>query len=91
MSAEAAGETPDARLRRLRLRSWRRGMRETDLLLGPFADAALEQLSLEELDAFESLLLENDQDLYLWISRRYGQPSRFDAIVGRIAAFHGMA
>lgn len=91
MSGEVAGETPDARLRRLRLRSWRRGMRETDLLLGPFADATLEQLSPDELDAFESLLLENDQDLYLWISRRYGQPSRFDGIVGRIAAFHGMA
>ncbi|MBP7002663.1 MAG: succinate dehydrogenase assembly factor 2 [Amaricoccus sp.] len=64
-------------------------MRETDLLLGGFADAELGRLSSDELDAFESLLLENDQDLYLWISRNCGQPSRFDGIVGRIAAFHG--
>ncbi|MBP7240405.1 succinate dehydrogenase assembly factor 2 [Amaricoccus sp.] len=81
----------DPRLKRLRLRAWRRGMRETDLLLGPFADAELGRLSPSELDAFESLLHENDQDLYLWISRNSGQPGHFDAIVGRIAAFHGMA
>lgn len=83
--------TTEIRLRRLRLRSWRRGMRENDLLLGGFADSELARLSPDELDAFESLLLENDQDLYLWISRKCGQPSRFDGIVGRIADFHGMS
>ena len=32
--ARRASETPENRLRRLRLRSWRRGIREMDLILG---------------------------------------------------------
>ena len=36
----SGGETREIRLRRLRLRSWRRGIREMDLILGGFADAA---------------------------------------------------
>lgn len=82
------GETHANRLKRLRLRSWRRGMRETDLILGPFADAALDGLSEADLDRYEALLSENDQDLYLWISRNCGFPSQYDGIVRRILAFH---
>lgn len=58
------------RLRRLRMRAWRRGIREMDLILGPFADTALSRLSGADLDLFESLLEENDHDLYKWISAR---------------------
>ena len=55
------------RLKRLAMRSWRRGMRETDLLLGPFADEALASMGADDLDLYEALLEENDQDLYAWI------------------------
>jgi antitoxin CptB len=87
----AADEPRQVRLKRLRHRSWRRGMRETDLLLGPFADAELAALPERDMDVFESLLSENDQDLYLWISRKSGLPARYEGIVRRIAAFHGLA
>lgn len=61
--------TPEeARLKRLRMRSWRRGMKEMDLILGPFADAGLAALTPAELDAYERLMEENDQDLYLWVT-----------------------
>ncbi len=63
-------ETHENRLRRLRMRSWRRGTKEMDLLLGPYADARLEALSADELDLYERLLEESDQDLYLWVSAR---------------------
>ncbi len=63
-------ETHENRLRRLRMRSWRRGTKEMDLLLGPYADARLAALKGEELDLYEQLLEENDQDLYLWVSAR---------------------
>lgn len=62
----------DQRLRRLRMRSWRRGMKEMDLILGPFADRALAGLGPDMLDRYEALLQENDQDLYLWIVARVG-------------------
>lgn len=63
-------ENHDTRLRRLRMRSWRRGTREMDLILGPFADANLGRLDAAALDAYEALLEENDQDLYPWITAR---------------------
>lgn len=34
-------EAPEARLRRLRMRSWRRGTKEMDLILGGFAESRL--------------------------------------------------
>lgn len=66
----APGAAQDTRLRRLRMRAWRRGTREMDLILGPFADTAMPGLSASDLDTFEALLEENDHDLYRWISAR---------------------
>jgi antitoxin CptB len=77
-------------LGRLRIRSWRRGIREVDLLLGPYADAALPALSREELKAYERLLSENDHDVYWWIGGRADTPAAHAATIRRIRAFHGM-
>lgn len=70
--AETIAETPEHRLRRLHMRSWRRGMKEMDLILGHFADDCLAGLGPEELALYERLLSENDQDLYLWVTARIG-------------------
>lgn len=63
-------ETPDIRLRRLKMRSWRRGMKEMDLILGYFADGPLADMSAADLHVYEVILEENDQDLYRWITAR---------------------
>lgn len=42
--------------RRLRLQSWRRGTREMDLVLGPFADTHLASMDEETLCLFDALL-----------------------------------
>jgi antitoxin CptB len=81
----------ETRLKRLRIRSWRRGTKEMDLLLGPYADAALAELDGAALDAFEALLAENDQDLYAWISGAAPSDPRHAAALGRVARFHGLA
>ena len=79
--------TPDeARLRRMRMRAWRRGIKEMDLILGRFVDRRLETMAAGELDAFEDLLHENDQDLYAWVTGRAAPPDRFAPLVARIAA-----
>jgi len=65
----------DAAIKRLRMRSWRRGIKEMDLILGPFSDEALSSLSAEELELYEALLSENDHDLYQWITARIGKNS----------------
>lgn len=90
----AEEETRDIRLRRLRMRSWRRGMKEMDLILGAFSDGPLAELSAAELDSYEQLLHENDQDLYLWITARIGEdagegsggPAGLAAMLDRVAA-----
>ena len=82
-------EGAETRLARLRMRSWRRGTREMDLILGPFADAALAGLDPTGLDAFEALIAENDQDLYLWMNGRAEAPEAHRDIVARIRAERG--
>jgi antitoxin CptB len=78
--------TPEqARLKMLRMRSWRRGMKEMDLILGPYADAHLDSLSAQELDAYDALLAENDQDLYLWVTGARTPPSEHEVLLTRIA------
>ena len=82
------GEDAENRLKRLRLRSWRRGIREMDLILGGWADARLAGLDGSDLDLYEALLAENDHDLYGWITGRETAPERFSALVTRISAEH---
>jgi antitoxin CptB len=82
----------DDTLKRMRMRAWRRGTREMDLILGPYADACLAGLTPEGLALFEALLDENDHDLYAWITARIGPdaqgpgPVRFAATLDGIAA-----
>ena len=88
---ETSVQHDEARLKRLRMRSWRRGIKEMDLILGPFSDSELEALTPEELDLYEALLHENDQDLYPWITARLGDtrpgPQELLPLLDRIAAF----
>jgi antitoxin CptB len=74
-------ETRDARLKRMKIRSWRRGIKEMDLILGPYADAELIGMDDEALDLFDALLLENDQDLYQWVSGQSETPERFANLI----------
>jgi antitoxin CptB len=57
----------EARVKRARLRAWRRGFREADLILGPFADARVGSMTEADLASFEALLEAPDADLYAWI------------------------
>lgn len=55
------------RRRRLKYRAWHRGTRELDLLIGPFADAAVEGMDGAELDRFERLLAGEETELQAWL------------------------
>jgi antitoxin CptB len=78
-------ETAEARLKRMAMRSWRRGMKEMDLVLGPFADAHLAQLSEAELLTYDTLLAENDQDLMAWVLGQRPAPAALAGLLDRIA------
>ena len=68
----------DNRIKRLYYQSWHRGCKETDLLLGRFADSALPRLSAEELDQYEALLHEQDSDIWKWFSHELPLPAEHD-------------
>ncbi len=70
-------ETDAIRRKRLLFRSWHRGTREADLLLGSFADRHLHELSTAELDLYERLLEENDADLWDWLSGQAPAPDQY--------------
>lgn len=79
--------TPE-RLNSLRYRAWRRGFREADLILGPFADRELGGLGPKDVDAFEALLDVPDADLYAWILLREPAPTEHDGeVMRRLVAF----
>lgn len=80
-------ETAEARLKRLSMRSWRRGTKEMDLILGPFADARLAGMTAADLQLYDALLQENDQDLYPWVTGAVPAPERFAALLADIGAF----
>lgn len=85
---EEAPQGLEVRRRRVRMRSWRRGTREMDLVLGAYADAAVSDMDARGLADFEALLAENDGELYEWIAgRREAKPGHRE-IVARIRAFH---
>ncbi len=81
-------ETADIRLKRLLFRSWHRGTREADLLLGPFAERHLPSMPPDELDRFEALLAERDDDIVAWISGLAPPPpSQDNALLRRLRKF----
>ncbi len=78
-------EPHESRLKRLRMRSMRRGIREMDLILSAFADAELDRMSDEELQVYDRLLNENDQDLYAWVTGQTPAPEPFTDLIARVA------
>lgn len=82
-------EFSDPRLKRLRMRSWRRGIKEMDLILGIYADDCLARLDDRTLDLFDAMLSENDHDLYQWVSGQAEPPERFERLIADIARHAG--
>jgi len=81
--AARSGEALDARRRKLLFRAWRRGMRELDLIMGRFADSAIEQLSADELSEFEDLLQVPDRELLAWVTGETDVRAKFDTALFR--------
>lgn len=77
-------EPRERRLKRLHMRSIRRGIKEMDIILMRFSELRLAQLSDADLDLYDVLLEENDQDLYQWVTGQIAPPERFAPIVALV-------
>ena len=73
----------DERRRRLLFRSWRRGTREMDLIMGRFAEAVIAELNEAEIAEFERLSDVADADLYAWLTGKEPVPADYDLAVFR--------
>ncbi len=71
-------ESSEYQCKRLRFRSWHCGTRELDLVLGPFADATVAQMTPGQLDRYEALLAAGDPDIYRWINGGAAVPEIYD-------------
>src|SRR5215471_11987713 len=74
-----SSEGLDTRRRKLLFRCWHRGMREMDLIMGRFADAAVEQLTSDELTEFEHLMEVPDCELLAWITGEADVTQEYDS------------
>lgn len=68
-------EELDNRRKRLIFRSWHRGTREMDLIMGSFAEANVPAMDAGALDLYEELLHTPDPDVYDWISGQKPVPA----------------
>jgi antitoxin CptB len=86
---ERSSDGLDVRRRRLLFRAWRRGVRETDLIVGRFADAYIDRFDATALDDFEALIEVPNAELYAWVVGWESVPENFDTAVLRdLIAFH---
>ncbi len=84
-----SSEGLDPRRRRILFRSWHRGIREMDLIMGRFADACLADLGDAELDAYERLMDLPDQDVLGWITGELATTPEYEtALMRRLRTFH---
>ena len=67
-------EAIENRRKRLLYQSAHRGTKESDLLLGAFAAAHLDAFTPAQLDSYETMLNENDGDLFDWVTGRAAPP-----------------
>lgn len=84
-------EPREIKVKRLAMRSMRRGIKEMDLILSDFANRNLSELPDAQLALYDQLLSENDHDLYSWISGSVDAPAAYGEMVKSISnGAHGL-
>lgn len=72
------------KIKRLHMRSIRRGIKEMDLILTAYATDAMPQLDDDGLVLYDALLNENDHDLYQWVTEQSAPPAQYAAMINEI-------
>ena len=78
-------EDRETMIKRLRMRSMRRGIKEMDLILQAFADVNLAGFTDDALVLYDRLLSENDHDIYGWVGGQFAVPEEYLDLVSQIA------
>ncbi len=78
-------EPRDIRIKRMKMRSMRRGIKEMDLILTAYANRNLDEMDADGLDTYDAMLSENDQDLYQWVTGQVQPPEALADLIADIA------
>ena len=70
--------------KRLSIRSWRRGTKELDLILGQFSDENMNGLKMSELNLYEQFLSNDAYLIYNWLFGKEDSPKIFKSLIKRI-------
>ena len=70
--------------KKLSIRSWRRGTKELDLILGRFSDENISKFEKFELELYEQLLSNDDHLIYSWLFEKEETPENFKLMVKKI-------
>jgi antitoxin CptB len=84
-------DVSETRRKRLLFRSWHRGTKETDLLLGSFAEGNLARFGTAELDEYEAILEASDAELWDWLIHRRPVPPERNGAVMRLLLAHNVS
>lgn len=74
-------ETLENKRKRLLFRSWHRGTKEMDQILGSFANKYIPGFTESELDDYEQLLENSDPEMYDWICGRVDVPANKNSAI----------
>lgn len=78
----------DAWLNRIRYRSWHRGCKETDLILGGYCNTHITSMDDAELVLFEGFLDEDDAEIWSWITgKNIPENSAYSPLIDKLRAF----
>ena len=80
-----SNETREHRIKRLHMRSMRRGIKEMDLILSAYAAENLADMDDAALSTYDAMLNENDQDLIRWVTGQEPAPTAFSALIADVA------
>ncbi|MDB4211329.1 succinate dehydrogenase assembly factor 2 [Ascidiaceihabitans sp.] len=78
-------ELPEHRIKRLAMRSMRRGIKEMDIILSAYATENLAKMDDAKITLYDRLLDENDQDLYQWVTGQVVAPDKFTQMIAEIS------
>ena len=75
-------------LNKLEYRSWHRGTKEMDLLMGNFADQYVHDYGIEQLREYEAVLEINDPELYdMYMAKTMPNESQKSAVLTQFLTF----
>lgn len=75
-------------LRELIHKSWHRGCKETDILLGFFARDTLGAMDAIFLEKYSKFIYESDWDIYAWLTEEAKSPEKYRDIIKKIQDYH---